>query len=152
MSGNLVTPEEKLLFHVGNNDYFKTVAIWRVMSEKTEKAFGEMWEDGKEAEKVNDVRQGRGQEASTIREMVGKGVNSKSRTGGEIPAEKGVIEVRERRNQTKMKEGKMKASLRTLFLSFLAVIVMGMGTYARAEYAAAGESGCAGRGGATRRV
>ena len=30
----------------------------------------------------------------------------------------------------------MKASLRTIFLSFLAVIVMGMGTYARAEYAA----------------
>jgi hypothetical protein len=32
---------------VGNNDYFKTVAIWRVMSEKTEKAFGEMWEEAK---------------------------------------------------------------------------------------------------------
>ena len=35
-------------FHVGNNDYLKTVAIWRVMSEKTEKAFGEMWEEAKE--------------------------------------------------------------------------------------------------------
>ena len=45
--GDLVTPEEKILFHVGNNDYFKTVAIWQVMSEKTEKAFGEMWEEAK---------------------------------------------------------------------------------------------------------
>ena len=45
--GALVTPEEKALFHVGNNDYFKTVAIWQVMSEKTEKAFGEMWEEAK---------------------------------------------------------------------------------------------------------
>jgi hypothetical protein len=49
--GNLVTPDEKLLFHVGNNDYFKTVAIWRVMSEKTEKAFGEMWETAKKLRK-----------------------------------------------------------------------------------------------------
>jgi spermidine/putrescine transport system substrate-binding protein len=49
--GNLVTPEEKLLFHVGNNDYFKTVAIWQVMSEKTEKAFGEMWEAAKKLRK-----------------------------------------------------------------------------------------------------
>ena len=45
--GDLVTPEEKVLFNVGNNDYFKTVAIWQVMSEKTEKAFGEMWEEAK---------------------------------------------------------------------------------------------------------
>jgi len=45
--GDRVTPEEKVLFHVGDNDYFKTVAIWRVMSEKTEKAFGEMWEEAK---------------------------------------------------------------------------------------------------------
>ncbi len=45
--GTLVTSEEKDLFHVGDNDYFKTVAIWRVMSEKTEKAFGEMWEEAK---------------------------------------------------------------------------------------------------------
>lgn len=45
--GDLVTAEEKILFNVGNNDYFKTVAIWQVMSEKTEKAFGEMWETAK---------------------------------------------------------------------------------------------------------
>lgn len=45
--GDLVTPEEKVLFNVGNNNYFKTVAIWQVMSEKTEKAFGELWEDAK---------------------------------------------------------------------------------------------------------
>jgi spermidine/putrescine transport system substrate-binding protein len=45
--GDLVTPEEKVLFNVGNNDYFKTVAIWQVMSEKTEKAFAEMWEEAK---------------------------------------------------------------------------------------------------------
>ena len=45
--GSLVTPAEKTLFHVGDNDYFKTVAIWQVMSEKTEKAFGEMWEAAK---------------------------------------------------------------------------------------------------------
>ena len=45
--GDLVTAEEKTLFNVGNNDYFKTVAIWRVMNEKTEKAFGEMWEMAK---------------------------------------------------------------------------------------------------------
>ena len=43
----LVTPEEKKLFHVGDNEYFKTVAIWRVMSEKTEKTFAEMWEEAK---------------------------------------------------------------------------------------------------------
>jgi spermidine/putrescine-binding protein len=45
--GNLVTAEEKVLFNVGNNDYFKTVAIWQVMSEKTEKEFGDMWEMAK---------------------------------------------------------------------------------------------------------
>jgi spermidine/putrescine-binding protein len=48
---DLVTPEEKKLFHVGDNEYFKTVAIWRVMSEKTEKAFGEMWEEAKQLRK-----------------------------------------------------------------------------------------------------
>jgi hypothetical protein len=32
---------------VGDNDYFKTVAIWRVMSEKPEKAFGEKWQEAK---------------------------------------------------------------------------------------------------------
>jgi len=46
-AGNLVTPAEKALFHVGDNDYLKTVAIWQVMSEETEKAFGEMWEAAK---------------------------------------------------------------------------------------------------------
>ena len=45
--GDLVTPEEKVLFNVGNNDYFKTVAIWQVMSEETEKAFDEMWKEAK---------------------------------------------------------------------------------------------------------
>ena len=45
--GNLVTKEEKEMFHVGDNEYFKTVAIWQVMSEKTEKVFGEMWEEAK---------------------------------------------------------------------------------------------------------
>lgn len=49
--GNLVTSEEKALFHVGNNDYFKTVAIWQVMSEKTEKAFDEMWQEAKKQAK-----------------------------------------------------------------------------------------------------
>lgn len=47
----LVTPAEKELFHVGDNEYFKTVAIWQVMSEKTEKAFGEMWEEAKKHRK-----------------------------------------------------------------------------------------------------
>lgn len=42
--GELVTAEETKVFHVGDNDYFKTQAIWRVMSEETERAFGEMWE------------------------------------------------------------------------------------------------------------
>jgi spermidine/putrescine-binding protein len=46
-AGDLLTTEEKGLFHVGDNAYFSTVAIWRVMSEKTEKAFGEMWEAAK---------------------------------------------------------------------------------------------------------
>lgn len=45
--GDLVTAQEKALFNVGNDDYFKTVAIWQVMSEKTEKAFAEMWETAK---------------------------------------------------------------------------------------------------------
>lgn len=45
--GDLVTAEEKALFNVGNNDYFKTVAIWQVMNAKTEKAFAEMWETAK---------------------------------------------------------------------------------------------------------
>ncbi|HQO77549.1 MAG TPA: extracellular solute-binding protein [Thermodesulfobacteriota bacterium] len=45
--GDLVTPEEKALFHVGDNEYFKTVAIWQVLDEKTAKAFEEMWEEAK---------------------------------------------------------------------------------------------------------
>ncbi len=49
--GNLVTAEEKSVFHVGDNEYFNSVAIWRVMSEKTEKAFGEMWEEAKKLRK-----------------------------------------------------------------------------------------------------
>jgi spermidine/putrescine transport system substrate-binding protein len=44
---SLVTSDEQKFFHVGDNEYFKTVAIWQVMSEKTEKAFGEMWEEAK---------------------------------------------------------------------------------------------------------
>lgn len=40
--GSLVTDTERTLFHVGDNDYFKTVAIWQVMSEKTGKALKEM--------------------------------------------------------------------------------------------------------------
>jgi len=47
----LLTREEIGLFHVGDNDYFKTVAIWRVMSEKTEKAFAQMWEEAKKSRK-----------------------------------------------------------------------------------------------------
>ncbi len=45
--GDLVSQEDKVLFHVGDNDYFKTVAIWQVMSEKTEQAFDEMWKAAK---------------------------------------------------------------------------------------------------------
>jgi len=47
VQGDLLTPTERTLFHVGDNDYFKTVAIWQVMSPKTEKAYGEMWEEAK---------------------------------------------------------------------------------------------------------
>ena len=46
-TGDLLTPTEIRLFHAGDNDYFKTVAIWQVMSEKTEKAYAEMWEAAK---------------------------------------------------------------------------------------------------------
>lgn len=45
--GSLVTPEERVMFHVGDQDYFKTVALWRVLSEETQKAFDEMWETAK---------------------------------------------------------------------------------------------------------
>jgi spermidine/putrescine transport system substrate-binding protein len=43
----LLTAQEKEMFHVGDNDYFKTVALWRVLSEETQKAFEEMWEEAK---------------------------------------------------------------------------------------------------------
>ncbi|OQY17759.1 MAG: ABC transporter substrate-binding protein [Desulfobacteraceae bacterium 4572_35.1] len=42
--GNFLSNKEKEMFHVGDNEYFKTVALWRVMSPETEKAFKEMWE------------------------------------------------------------------------------------------------------------
>ena len=42
-----LTPEQKQMFHVGDNDYFKTVALWRVMNEETEKAFDDMWSKAK---------------------------------------------------------------------------------------------------------
>jgi len=45
--GKLVTEEERRIFHVGDNDYFKTVALWRVMDQKTVKAFAEMWATAK---------------------------------------------------------------------------------------------------------
>ncbi len=45
--GKLVSESEKKMFHVGDNDYFKTVALWRVMDEKTVKAFAEMWAEAK---------------------------------------------------------------------------------------------------------
>jgi spermidine/putrescine-binding protein len=50
-AGALLTPAERSLFHVGDNAYFKTVAIRQVMSEKTEKAYGEMWEEAKKQRK-----------------------------------------------------------------------------------------------------
>jgi spermidine/putrescine transport system substrate-binding protein len=45
--GVLVSKSEKEMFHVGDNDYFKTVALWRVMDEKTVTAFAEMWAEAK---------------------------------------------------------------------------------------------------------
>ncbi len=45
--GSRVSDAEKSLFHVGDNEYFKTVAIWQVMSEETESAFSQMWETAK---------------------------------------------------------------------------------------------------------
>jgi len=45
--GSLVTDQEKVMFHVGDNDYFKTVALWRVLSEETQQAFDDMWEAAK---------------------------------------------------------------------------------------------------------
>ncbi len=45
--GELVSEQEREMFHVGDNDYFKTVALWKVLSEETQKAFDEMWETAK---------------------------------------------------------------------------------------------------------
>lgn len=42
--GDLLNAKQKAMFHVGDNEYFKSVALWRVMSPETEKAFNEMWE------------------------------------------------------------------------------------------------------------
>ncbi|MCD6534159.1 MAG: extracellular solute-binding protein [Deltaproteobacteria bacterium] len=49
--GDLVTETERKMFHVGDNDYFKTVAQWRVMDNKTVAAFAEMWEIAKQQRK-----------------------------------------------------------------------------------------------------
>ena len=49
--GARLDPQEKSMFHVGDNEYFKTVALWRVMNEKTEKAFDQMWQQAKESRK-----------------------------------------------------------------------------------------------------
>ncbi len=49
--GDLVTETECKMFHVGDNDYFKTVALWRVMDNKTVAAFAEMWEEAKQQRK-----------------------------------------------------------------------------------------------------
>ena len=37
--------------NVGDNDYFKTVALWRVMDNKTVTAFAEMWGIAKQQRK-----------------------------------------------------------------------------------------------------
>lgn len=49
--GALLNQKEKKMFHVGDNEYFKTVALWRVMNEKTEKAFDQMWKEAKDIRK-----------------------------------------------------------------------------------------------------
>jgi len=49
--GSLVTAQERELFHVGDNDYFRTVALWQVLSPETQKAFDEMWKAAKEHRK-----------------------------------------------------------------------------------------------------
>jgi spermidine/putrescine-binding protein len=46
--GDRLSAEQKAAFHVGDNDYFSTVALWRVMSEETEEAFNSMWEEAKQ--------------------------------------------------------------------------------------------------------
>jgi spermidine/putrescine-binding protein len=45
--GDLLDAKDKAMFHVGDEAYFKTVALWRVMSEETEEAFNNMWEEAK---------------------------------------------------------------------------------------------------------
>lgn len=45
--GDYLEEQEKELFHVGNNDYFKMLAFWRVMDPATEKVFKDMWEEAK---------------------------------------------------------------------------------------------------------
>ncbi len=45
--GDYLSPKQKKLFHVGNNEYFEQLAIWQVMDEETEKAFQQMWENAK---------------------------------------------------------------------------------------------------------
>ena len=45
--GKMVSESEREMFHVGDNDYFKTVALWWVMDDKTVKAFAEMWAEAK---------------------------------------------------------------------------------------------------------
>ncbi|MEZ4598210.1 MAG: ABC transporter substrate-binding protein [Syntrophotaleaceae bacterium] len=45
--GDRLSPQEKEMFHVGNEEYFRSVALWRVLSEETETAFNEMWEEAK---------------------------------------------------------------------------------------------------------
>ncbi|APG24448.1 ABC transporter substrate-binding protein [Syntrophotalea acetylenica] len=50
-TGDLLNAEEKAMFHVGDENYFKTVALWRVMTEETEKAFNDMWEEAKKHRK-----------------------------------------------------------------------------------------------------
>jgi spermidine/putrescine-binding protein len=47
-TGDILNDEEKAMFHVGDEAYFKSVALWRVLSEETEQAFNEMWETAKQ--------------------------------------------------------------------------------------------------------
>jgi spermidine/putrescine transport system substrate-binding protein len=46
-----LSPADVQMFHVGDNDYFKTIALWRVMNEETENAFNDMWSKAKESRK-----------------------------------------------------------------------------------------------------
>ncbi len=47
----MVTETEQKIFHVGDNEYFNSVALWRVMDENTVKAFAEMWAQAKQQRK-----------------------------------------------------------------------------------------------------